>query len=394
MNIHEFQAKQLFAQYGVPVPKGRFAQTADEAVSAANALAAEVGGWPVVVKAQIHAGGRGKAGGVKLAKSGDEVGAIARSLLGRPLVTHQTGPQGRVVKKLLVEQGVAIDRELYLSLLVDRTIGRPVVVASREGGMEIEEVAAKHPDKIFACRIDPAVGVQPAPHYARSLGFRLGLSPEQIGSFHRLLAGLYRLMEQEGASQVEINPLIVTKSGELMALDAKLAFDDNAVPYRTQIQALRDLDEESPLEVEASKYNLNYIKLDGTIGCMVNGAGLAMATMDVIKLAGGEPANFLDVGGGATKETVKEAFRILLSDASVKGVFVNIFGGIVRCERIGGGIVAAAKEIEVNVPLVVRLEGTNAAEGRQLLADSGLKLEVASTMWEGAQKIVKMVQSL
>jgi len=393
MNVHEFQAKQLFAQYGVPVPKGRVAQTADEAVAAATALAAEVGGWPVVVKAQIHAGGRGKAGGVKLAKSGDEVGAIARSLLGRPLVTHQTGPQGRVVKKLLVEQGVAIDRELYLSLLVDRTVGRPVVVASREGGMEIEEVAATHPDKIFSCRIDPAVGLQPAAHYARGLGFRLGLTPEQIGPFHRLLTGLYRLMEQEGASQVEINPLIVTKSGELMALDAKLAFDDNAVPYRPQIQALRDLDEESPLEVEASKYNLNYIKLDGTIGCMVNGAGLAMATMDVIKLAGGEPANFLDVGGGATKETVKEAFRILLSDPSVKGVFVNIFGGIVRCERIGGGIVAAAKEIEVNVPLVVRLEGTNAAEGRQLLADSGLKLEVASTMWEGAQKIVKMVQS-
>ena len=391
MNVHEFQAKQLFSQYGVPVPKGRFARTADEAVTAANELAAEVGGWPVVVKAQIHAGGRGKAGGVKLAKSADEVGAIARSLLGRPLVTHQTGPEGRVVKKLLVEQGVAIGRELYLSLLVDRTVGRPVVVASREGGMEIEEVAARHPEKIFTCRIDPAVGLQPAAYYARSLGFRLGLKPEQIGSFHKLLIGLYRLMEQEGASQVEINPLIVTKSGELMALDAKLAFDDNAVPYHAQIQALRDLDEESPLEVEASKYNLNYIKLDGTIGCMVNGAGLAMATMDVIKLAGGEPANFLDVGGGATKETVKEAFRILLSDKNVKGVFVNIFGGIVRCERIGGGIVAAAKEIEVKVPLVVRLEGTNAAEGRQLLAQAGLKLEVATTMWEGAQKIVKLV---
>jgi succinyl-CoA synthetase beta subunit len=389
VNVHEFQAKQLFAHYGVPVPKGRSAQTADEAVAAAQELVATVGGWPVVVKAQIHAGGRGKAGGVKLAKSADEVGAIARSLLGRPLVTHQTGPQGRVVKKLLVEQGVAIDRELYLSLLVDRTAGRPVVVASREGGMEIEEVAAKHPEKIFSCRVDPAVGLQA--YYARSLGFKLGLTPEQIGSFHRLLTGLYRLMTDEGASQVEINPLIVTKSGDLMALDAKLAFDDNAVPYRTQIQALRDLDEESPLEVEASKYNLNYIKLDGTIGCMVNGAGLAMATMDVIKLAGGEPANFLDVGGGATKETVKEAFRILLSDKSVKGVFVNIFGGIVRCERIGGGIVAAAREIEVNVPLVVRLEGTNAAEGRQLLAESGLKLEVASTMWEGARKIVKLV---
>ncbi len=389
MNVHEFQAKQLFAHYGVAVPKGRFAQSADEAVAAATELVAEVGGWPVVVKAQIHAGGRGKAGGVKLAKTTDEVGAIARSLLGRPLVTHQTGPQGRVVKKLLVEQGVSIGRELYLSLLIDRTVGRPVVVASREGGMEIEEVAAKHPEKIFSCRIDPAAGLQA--YYARSLGFKLGLTPEQIGPFHRLLTGLYRLMTDEGASQVEINPLIVTTTGELMALDAKLAFDDNAVPFRTQIQALRDLDEESPLEVEASKYNLNYVKLDGTIGCMVNGAGLAMATMDVIKLAGGEPANFLDVGGGATKETVKEAFRILLSDKNVKGVFVNIFGGIVRCERIGGGIVAAAKEIAVNVPLVVRLEGTNAAEGRQLLAESGLKLEVASTMWEGAQKIVKLV---
>jgi succinyl-CoA synthetase beta subunit len=390
VNVHEFQAKQLFAHYGVPVPKGRCALTADEAVAAAEELVATVGGWPVVVKAQIHAGGRGKAGGVKLARSADDVGAIARSLLGRPLVTHQTGPQGRVVNKLLVEQGVSIGRELYLSLLVDRTVGRPVVVASREGGMEIEEVAATHPEKIFSCRIDPAVGLQA--YYARSLGFRLGLTPEQIGPFHRLLTGLYRMMEQEGASQVEINPLIVTTTGDLMALDAKLAFDDNAVPYRTQIQALRDLDEESPLEVDASKYNLNYIKLDGTIGCMVNGAGLAMATMDVIKLAGGEPANFLDVGGGATKETVKEAFRILLSDANVKGVFVNIFGGIVRCERIGGGIVAAAKEIEVTVPLVVRLEGTNAAEGRQLLAQAGLKLEVASTMWEGAQKIVKLVQ--
>jgi len=389
MNVHEFQAKQLFAHYGVPVPKGRFAQTADEAVAAAQALVTEVGAWPVVVKAQIHAGGRGKAGGVKLARSADEVGTIARSLLGRALVTHQTGPQGRVVKKLLVEQGVSIGRELYLSLLIDRTVGRPVVVASREGGMEIEEVAATHPEKIFSCRIDPAAGLQA--YSARSLGFKLGLTSEQIGSFHRVLTGLYRLMAEEGASQVEINPLIVTTTGELMALDAKLAFDDNAVPYRTQIQALRDLDEESPFEVEASKYNLNYVKLDGTIGCMVNGAGLAMATMDVIKLAGGEPANFLDVGGGATKETVKEAFRILLSDNKVKGVFVNIFGGIVRCERIGGGIVAAAKEIEVRVPLVVRLEGTNAAEGRQLLAESGLKLEVASTMWEGAQKIVKMV---
>ena len=385
MNIHEYQAKQLFAHYQIPVPRGRAALTADDAMAAAG----ELGGWPVVVKAQIHAGGRGKAGGVKLARSTEEVATIARSLLGRPLVTHQTGPQGRLVGKLLVEQGLSIGKEFYLSLLVDRTAGRPVIVASREGGMEIEEVAARHPEKIYKYSIDPAVGLQP--FHARALGFRLGLSAEQIGPLSRLLQGLYRLLSEAGASQVEVNPLITTATGELLALDAKVGFDDNAVPLHPEILALRDLDEEYPLEVEASKYNLNYVRLDGTIGCMVNGAGLAMATMDVIKLAGGEPANFLDVGGGASKETVKEAFRILLSDVNVRGVFVNIFGGIVRCERIGGGIVDAAKEIEVKVPLVVRLEGTNAAEGRQILAASGLKLEVAGTMWEGAQKIVKLV---
>jgi succinyl-CoA synthetase beta subunit len=385
MNVHEYQAKALFAQHGIPVPRGKCAVTPEEAAAVAQELATQ----PVVVKAQIHAGGRGKAGGVKLAKSADEAAAIARALLGRPLVTHQTGPQGRVVKKVLVEEGLAIGKELYLSLLIDRTAGRPVIVASREGGMEIEEVAAHHPEKIFTLLIDPVAGVQP--FHARSLGFRLGLTAEQIAPFHRLLTGLYRLLSEEGASQVEINPLVVTTAGGLIALDGKLGFDDNAVPFHPQIQALRDLDEESPLEVDASKYNLNYVKLDGTIGCMVNGAGLAMATMDVIKLAGGSPANFLDVGGGATKETVKEAFRILLSDPNVKGVFVNIFGGIVRCERIGGGIVDAAKEIEIRVPLVVRLEGTNAAEGRRLLADSGVKLEVAETMWEGAQKIVRLV---
>jgi succinyl-CoA synthetase beta subunit len=385
VNVHEYQAKQLFAQYGVPVPRGRLAQTADDAVAAAG----ELGGWPVVVKAQIHAGGRGKAGGVKLARSADEVAAIARSLLGRTLVTHQTGPQGRVVKRLLVEQGVSIGKEYYLSLLVDRSMGRPVIVASREGGVEIEEVAARHPEKIYKYWIDPVAGLQP--YLARLLGFRLGLSAGQIAPFHTLLTGLYRLLGEEGAAQVEVNPLITTMTGELLALDAKVGFDDNAVPDKPHIQALRDLDEESPLEVEASKFNLNYVKLDGSIACMVNGAGLAMATMDVIKLAGGEPANFLDVGGGASKETVKEAFRIILSDPSVKGVFVNIFGGIVRCERIGGGIVEAAKEVEVKVPLVVRLEGTNAAEGRRLLAESGIRLEVAATMWEGARKIVKLV---
>ena len=384
MNIHEYQAKQLFARYDIPVPKGRAALTPEDAMAAAG----ELGAWPVVVKAQIHAGGRGKAGGVKLARSAEEVATIARSLLGRTLVTHQTGPQGRVVNALLVEQGLSIGKEYYLSLLVDRSTGRPVVVASREGGVEIEEVAETHPEKIYKYSIDPAVGL-PA-YLARLIGFRLGFSAEQIGPFHRLLTGLYRLLSEEGASQVEINPLITTATGALLALDAKVGFDDNAVPLRPHILALRDLNEESPLEVEASKFNLNYVKLDGTIGCMVNGAGLAMATMDVIKLAGGEPANFLDVGGGASKETVKEAFRILLSDPNVKGVFVNIFGGIVRCERIGGGIVAAAQEIEVKVPLVVRLEGTNAKEGRELLAASGLKLEVASTMWEGAQKIVKL----
>jgi succinyl-CoA synthetase beta subunit len=292
---------------------------------------------------------------------------------------------------LLVEQGVSIGKEYYLSLLVDRSMGRPVIVASREGGVEIEEVAARHPEKIYKYWIDPAAGLQP--YLARLLGFRLGLSAGQITPFHTLLTGLYRLLGEEGAAQVEVNPLITTMTGELLALDAKVGFDDNAVPDKPHIQALRDLDEESPLEVEASKFNLNYVKLDGSIACMVNGAGLAMATMDVIKLAGGEPANFLDVGGGASKETVKEAFRIILSDPSVKGVFVNIFGGIVRCERIGGGIVEAAKEVEVKVPLVVRLEGTNAAEGRRLLAESGIRLEVAATMWEGARKIVKLVKA-
>ena len=390
MNIHEFQAKQLFAKYGLPVPRGRCAETVDEVAAAARELATAGSGQPVVVKAQIHAGGRGKAGGVKFAKSPEEASHIARSLLHRPLVTHQTGPQGRVVNKILVEEGVAIAKELYLSLLIDRTAGRPIVVASAEGGMEIEEVAARQPERIFTMIIDPVIGIQP--FHARGLGFRLGLAAGQMGPLHRILTGLYRLLNEEGASQVEINPLVVTKSGDLMVLDAKLVFDDNAVPLRPHIQELRDLDEESSLEVEATQHNLNYVKLDGTIGCMVNGAGLAMATMDVIKLAGGEPANFLDVGGGASKETVKEAFRILLSDANVKGVFVNIFGGIVRCERIGAGIVDAAHEIDVKVPLVVRLDGTNAAEGRQLLAESGMKLDVASTMWEGAQKIVRLVQ--
>lgn len=387
MNVHEFQAKQLFAQFGVPVPRGK------EITSpvAATAWASELNTPVFVVKAQIHAGGRGKAGGVKITKDKATVAGLAKELIGKTLITHQTGPKGRKVHRLLLEEGANIAKELYLSILVDRDTGWPTFIASTEGGMEIEEVAEKTPEKIIKEAIDPAVGFQG--HNGRNVAFALGLQnmePAVINPFVQLLGNLYRLFMEKHAALVEINPLIITKEKTLVALDGKVSFDDNGLFKHEDIQKMRDLNEEDPLEIEATANNLNYVKLDGNIGCMVNGAGLAMATMDVIKLAGSEPANFLDVGGGATKDTVAAGFRILLKDPNVKGIFINIFGGIVRCERIAHGVIEAAKEVKITVPLVVRLQGTNADEGRTLLAGSGLKLEVADDLWEAAQKIVKM----
>ncbi|MBI3598443.1 MAG: ADP-forming succinate--CoA ligase subunit beta [Nitrospirae bacterium] len=395
MNIHEYQAKALFAQYQIPIPNGKVAFSPEEAKSVADTLDSPI----AVVKAQIHAGGRGKAGGVKLAKEKSLVPLFAKDLLGKKLVTHQTGPEGREVKKLLIEEGVDIAKELYLCLAVDRAAGNIALIASLEGGIEIEKVAETRPDAIVRFPIDPVFGYQP--YQGRAVAFQLGLPKEVIGQWVALIGNLYRLFMDKGAMQIEINPLIITKQNKLIALDAKVGFDDNALFRNPDVHALRDLDEEEPLETKAAQFGLNYVKLDGTIGCMVNGAGLAMATMDIIKLAGGSPANFLDVGGGASKETVKEAFQILLADTNVKGVFVNIFGGIVRCERIAHGIIDAAKEIASQatfafgkansaraVPLVIRLEGTNAKEARVLLAESGINLIVAESLWDGAQKIV------
>jgi len=387
MNVHEFQAKQLFGQFGVPVPRGREITSPE----AGAAWAAELNTPVFVVKAQIHAGGRGKAGGVKITKDKAAVPGLVKELIGKTLVTHQTGPKGREVRRLLIEEGAAIAKELYVSLLVDRDSGWPVFIASTEGGMEIEEVAAHSPEKIIREAIDPAVGFQP--YNGRNVAFALGLpalEPAVVNPFIQMLGNLYRLFMEKNAAMVEINPLVITGDKKLIALDGKVSFDDNALFRHADVQQMRDLYEEDPLEIEAGENNLNYIKLDGNIGCMVNGAGLAMATMDVIKLAGSEPANFLDVGGGATKETVAAGFRILLKDPNVKGIFINIFGGIVRCERIAHGVIEAAKEVKINVPLVVRLQGTNADEGRKLLAESGLKLEVANDLWEAAQKIVKL----
>ncbi len=387
MNIHEFQAKQLFAQFGIPVPKGKEIKNARAAEKWAAALETSV----YVVKAQIHAGGRGKAGGVKITKNKDEVPGLAQELIGKTLVTHQTGPKGRKVRRLLIEEGAGIDKELYLSLLVDRDSGYPTFIASTEGGMEIEEVAEKTPEKVIKETIDPAVGFQS--YNGRNLAFALGLpsiDKALANSFIQMLGNLYGLFLEKDASMVEINPLVITTDKTLIALDGKVSFDDSALFKHPDIQAFRDLHEEDPLEIEAEKHNLNYVKLDGDIGCMVNGAGLAMATMDVIKLAGAEPANFLDVGGGATKETVAAGFRILLKDKKVKGIFINIFGGIVRCERIAHGVIEASKEVGIKLPVVVRLQGTNAEEGRKLLKESGLKVEVATDLWEAAQKIVAM----
>ncbi len=384
MKIHEYQAKAILAKFGVPVPRGEVVFKKEDARPVAQRLATPV----VVVKAQIHAGGRGKAGGVKLAKSADEAASFASSILGMTLVTPQTGPEGRVVRRLLIEEGLDIKREIYLSILVDRAVGAPVFMASAAGGMEIEEVAKEHPEAILRQTIRPETGFQP--YHARKLAFGLGFSPELASVALSFLRSLYRAFLETDASLLEINPCVVTGDGRLVALDAKVNFDDNALYRHPEFKDLRDLDEETPLEVEASKFKLNYIKLDGTVGCMVNGAGLAMATMDIIKLCGGSPANFLDVGGGASEEQVKNAFRILLSDPNVKAVFVNIFGGILRCDVLASGVVNAAKELQFKVPLVVRMQGTNVEQGQQILRESGLNFTIASGMKDGAEKVVAL----
>lgn len=382
MNIHEHQAKALLAGFGVPVPRGEAAFTVDEAVTAAEALGGPV--W--VVKAQIHAGGRGKAGGVKVVSSLDDVRQTADTILGKTLVTHQTGPQGREVKRLYIEEGCDIGDELYLSLLVDRGSSRVTIIASSEGGMDIEEVAASQPEKILSVDIDPATGLQP--HHCRRLANVMGISGATAKQLPKFLAGLVDAFTTLDASLVEINPLVVTGSGDLLALDAKMSFDDNALYRHSDVMELRDLAEEDPAEVRASEFDLNYIKLDGNIGCMVNGAGLAMATMDIIQLRGGTPANFLDVGGNATTERVTEAFKIILSDASVKGILVNIFGGIMRCDIIAEGVVTAARTLGLDKPLVVRLEGTNVEEGKRIMAESGLAIIPADNLADAADKIV------
>jgi succinyl-CoA synthetase beta subunit len=384
MKIHEYQAKEIFRRFGVPTPRGEMVTTPDQARAVAERLGTKI----VVVKAQIHAGGRGKAGGVKLAKSPAEAADLAKSILGMKLVTPQTGPAGRIVQRLLIEEGLDIKRELYLSILVDRAVAAPVIMASTAGGMEIEEVAHKNPELILRETILPATGLQP--YHVRKLAFGLGLSGDAAAAAGPFLQALYRAFLETDASLAEINPLIVTGDGKLVALDAKMAFDDNALYRHKDIIELRDLNEEDPLEVEASTYKLNYNKLDGNVGCMVNGAGLAMSTMDIIKLSGGSPANFLDVGGGASAEQVKNAFKILVKDPSVKGVFINIFGGILRCDVLASGVVAAAKELGLKLPVVVRMEGTNVEKGQEILRDSGLGLTIASDMKDGAQKVVAL----
>jgi succinyl-CoA synthetase beta subunit len=384
MKIHEYQAKSILAAHGVPVPRGEVAFNAAEAGEIARRLGTNI----VVVKAQIHAGGRGKGGGVKLSKAADEAEKIAREMIGMTLVTHQTGPEGRTVGRVLIEEGLAMQRELYLSLLLDRSAGKPVLMASAAGGMDIEEVAARTPEKIVRVHVEPGVGV--VPFEARQLGFGIGLDGAQMNKFVKLVSSLYDAFVATDASLIEINPLVVTASGDLLALDAKMNFDDNALYRHPNIRDLRDLAEEDPLEIEASKYSLNYIHLDGNIGCMVNGAGLAMATMDIIKLAGGEPANFLDVGGGANAEQIRNAFKILMSDKNVKAVLINIFGGILRCDVLAQGVIAAVKELGVPVPIVIRMEGTNVDEGKRLLRESRMNFTTADSMDEAAQKVVQL----
>jgi len=385
MKIHEYQAKEILRKYNVPVPRGMVAFSVDEAIAAAK----DLGTQPVVVKAQIHAGGRGKGGGVKLARNLDEVRQYAQSILGMQLITHQTGPQGRLVKKLLIEEGMAIERELYLGVVLDRSVSKLVFMASTEGGVEIEKVAAETPEKILKQWVDPALGLMS--YQARELAFGLGLEGKQVSNAVRFMLSLYRAFVESDCSLAEINPLVVTKDGNVVALDAKINFDDNADFRHSENQEMRDLDEEEPLEIEASRYNLNYIKLDGNVGCMVNGAGLAMSTMDIIKLAGGEPANFLDVGGGANVDTVRNGFNIILSDPNVKAVLINIFGGIVRCDRVAMGVIEAAKKIKIKIPVVVRLEGTNAKEAGELLTKSDIDFIVANDLEDAARKVVEVL---
>ncbi len=386
LKVHEYQAKQVLARHGVPVPKGEVCDSPDEAVKIAERLGGSV--W--VVKAQIHAGGRGKGGGVKLARSLDEVRSHAAAILGMTLVTHQTGPEGKLVRKVLIEEGQNIQKEFYFSILVDRATSKPIVMASAQGGMDIEEVAAEHPEAILSVSVDPATGMMP--FHARTLAFGLGLEAAQVNKAVSLMTACYRAFEKEDASMLEINPLMLNGDGELLALDAKMDFDDNALFRHKDIAAYRDLHEEDEKEIEAHKHDLNYVTLSGNVGCMVNGAGLAMATMDIIKLAGAQPANFLDVGGGATQARVEAAFKLILADDSVKAVLINIFGGIVRCDMIARGVIAAAQNLGVKVPVVVRLEGTNAEEGLQLLEQSGLGLIPVQGLAAAARKVAEVVK--
>lgn len=388
MKIHEYQAKEILQSYGVPVPRGRVAEFPEEA----RKIAEDIGAKTMVIKAQIHAGGRGKGGGVRVVYHPEEAEKAAREILGMTLVTHQTGPTGKLVRKVLIEEGVEIQEELYLGVVIDRSKACPVIMASRQGGVEIEKVAEESPEKIIKEWIEPSVGLRP--FQINKIGYGLGFEPAQIGKLRSIITGLYRAFYEKDCLLAEINPLVLTKGGEFIALDAKMNFDDNGLYRHKEISALRDPNEETPLEVEASKYNLNYIKLDGNVGCMVNGAGLAMATMDIIKVLGAEPANFLDVGGGATVEMVKNGFKILMSDPDVKVVFINIFGGILRCDTLAKGVTEAVREVSVNVPIVIRLEGTNVEEGRRILRESGLNFTVALTMQEGAQKVVEALKKI
>jgi succinyl-CoA synthetase beta subunit len=386
MKIHEYQAKAILARHGVPVPRGEVAFSGPEACDIAHLLGTSV----VVVKAQIHAGGRGKGGGVKLARSAEEAGRLASAMIGMTLVTHQTGPEGRVVSRVLVEEGLQMTRELYLSIVLDRAAGKPVMMASAAGGMDIEQVAAKTPEQIAKVYVEPGVGL--VPFEARRLGFAIGLDGPQVNKAVQVMTAVYDSFIATDASLLEINPLVVTAAGDLLALDAKMNFDDNALYRHPDIRELRDLAEEDPLEIEASRFALNYIHLDGNIGCMVNGAGLAMATMDIIKLAGGEPANFLDVGGGANAEQIRNAFKILMSDKNVKAVLINIFGGILRCDVLAQGVIGAVKELGVPVPIVIRMEGTNVDEGKRLLRESGMNFATADSMDEAATKVVQLAR--
>ncbi|MGK7344971.1 MAG: ADP-forming succinate--CoA ligase subunit beta [Candidatus Nitrospinota bacterium M3_3B_026] len=386
MKIHEYQAKEILQKFGVPTPKGAILTNAQELKNIVDEL-----GLPVVVKAQIHAGGRGKAGGVKVAKTFDEAQEAVKSILGETLVTHQTGPEGRIVHTLLIEEGMDIARELYVGIVVDREKSHPCVMVSEEGGVEIEEVAARTPERIMKEWVDPSLGLMPA--QARKLAFFLNLPPEAFKEAVKFIMGLYKAFEARDCSMAEINPLVVTGDNRVLALDCKMTFDDNALFRQRDVVEMRDLNEEDELEIEASKYDLNYIKLDGNIGCMVNGAGLAMATMDIIKLAGGEPANFLDVGGGASEEQIENAFKIILADKNVKGIFINIFGGILRCDRLATGVVNAAKKTSVSVPVVIRMEGTNVEEGAKILEESGLNFIVAEGMRDGAEKAVAAIKA-